>query len=102
MAVGRGADLVRDIDPTLGREFGSSGRVDTSHGTSNGFKAIASLLAVWSGIGGIVEGPNPTATIWWQNSTVLQVVQAWLQVANHLIAGYSSVANGCSHHHADK
>jgi hypothetical protein len=102
-AVGGGADLVRNVDTTLAGEASGKIRVEASDASGCIFQAVASRLAVGRGPGGVVYSPDALAAGYRRNAAVLQVDQAWREVAFYLWACQGRLGNGwCGHHHAQE
>ena len=62
LAVGGGADLVRNVDAALSWETSSIAWIDPRDCGRSTLEALTSCLTVRSGLSSIVECPNSTAT----------------------------------------
>ncbi|KAE8673908.1 hypothetical protein F3Y22_tig00111769pilonHSYRG00110 [Hibiscus syriacus] len=100
MGVGAGADLVRDADTALAREFTCKAVVDAIHAGSRTFEAVASCLAVGCCLGGGVEGFDPTAARRGNFTAVGQVRYAWCEGARDLTSRYGPLSQWCTHDQA--
>lgn len=97
--IGAGADLIRNVNTTLARKSSNEVKVESRNASSSLFQAIASGLAVGSGLRRGVQRPNPVAAAGRDNSAGLDVVYARCKVASNLSTCYG-MANLCTQHYA--
>lgn len=90
VTVSREANLVRNVDVTLGWQFPNSGHIDIRDASNNRFQASASGLAVWRGDSSVPHASDPIAArSWWHTTGTFGKVDAGTDGSGHLTACYS-------------
>lgn len=107
-AVGRRADLVRNVESTFGGKSScESELVPVVRDSADSlFQALTHGLTVSCGPGGIVECPHSVATVRRRGSAVWHVGYAWRQVTHHhatcyfCFGGHERTAHQANKHQA--
>ena len=100
VAVGGGANLVRNVDTTFAREASSQTKVHTRDGFRSIYQALASGPAVLCGGGRVFEVLNTIAARRRQWASTSQVVDARGQLGCYVTTRQPFYCHGRSHQHA--
>nr|ACJ83985.1 unknown [Medicago truncatula]AFK38219.1 unknown [Medicago truncatula] len=99
--VGRGTDLVWNVNTTFARETSSYVRIQTRNSTSSTFQAVASSLTVRRGSGGTVKSLDSTTACCRWTRTTFKISNAWSKRTSYCSTCDCSFSHRCNNdaHH---